>query len=137
MRRDLDRFVLHRLEEAGLQPEPEADRVTLVRRLYFDLTGLPPTAEEVEAFVLSSDPGAYRKLVDSLLSRSRFGERMASMWMPVVRYAEDQAHQVGNNEKFFYPHAHVYRQWSFYPVLCAMLHPDGGKIEACCRMVRP
>lgn len=111
VRNDLDRFVLRRLEQAGLQPETEADRATLVRRLWFDLTGLPPTADEVEAFVFSSDPQSYVKVVDALLDKPQFGERMASLWLTVVRYAEDQAHQVGSNGKFFYPHAHLYRRW--------------------------
>ncbi len=110
-RRDLDRFILCPLEEAGLRPEPEAGRSTLLRRLSYDLTGLPPTAEEEEAFMGSNDPRAYEKLVDLLLARAQFGERFASMWLPVMRYAEDQAHQVGNNGKFFYPHAHQYRRW--------------------------
>ena len=110
-RSDLDRFVLRRLEAAGLLPEPEVDRATLIRRLSFDLTGLPPSAEELEAFVGNNDPRSYERLVDALLDRPQFGERFASMWLPVVRFAEDQAHQVGNNEKFFYPHAHHYRRW--------------------------
>ena len=87
VRRELDHFVLHRLEAAGLRPEAEAERATLLRRLSFDLTGLPPTAEEVEAFALSSDPEAYSRAVDDLLGSPRFGERMASMWMTVARYA--------------------------------------------------
>ena len=110
-RSDLDRFVLKRLEGAGLRPEPEADRATLIRRLSFDLTGLPPAAEELEAFVENNDSRAYEQLVDLLLARPEFGERLASMWLPVARFAEDQAHQVGNNAKFFYPHAHHYRRW--------------------------
>lgn len=110
-KRDLDRFILRRLEDASLQPEREAGSIALIRRLSFDLTGLPPTVEEVEEFVGSSDSRAYEKLVDLLLARPQFGERLASMWLPVMRYAEDQAHQVGNNSKFFYPHSHEYRRW--------------------------
>ena len=109
--KDLDRFILRKLEDEGLEPEAEAGRRTLIRRLSFDLTGLPPTAEEVEEFLSMEDPRSYEKLVDRLLARPQFGERLASMWLPVMRYAEDQAHQVGNNSKFFYPHAHQYRRW--------------------------
>ncbi|MCH2064670.1 MAG: DUF1549 and DUF1553 domain-containing protein [Roseibacillus sp.] len=109
--KDLDRFILRKLEDAGLEPEAEAERRTLIRRLSFDLTGLPPAVEEVEEFLASKDPRSYEKLVDRLLARPQFGERLASMWLPVMRYAEDQAHQVGNNSKFFYPHAHQYRRW--------------------------
>lgn len=111
LRQGVDAFVLHRLEENGLAPLPEADRAALARRLYFDLTGLPPTAAEVAAFEKSEDPNAYYRLVNSLLASPRFGERLASMWMTVARFAEDQAHQVGSNTKYFYPQAHLYRQW--------------------------
>ena len=83
-----DRFILARLEKEKLKPSPEADQVTLVRRLYFDLIGLPPTPEEVEAFVSSKDPQAYEKLVDQLLASEHFGERMAIYWLDLVRYAD-------------------------------------------------
>jgi hypothetical protein len=107
----VDRFVLARLEAKGLRPAPEASRAALVRRLSFDLTGLPPTPEEVEPFLLDNRPDAYERLVDRLLASPRFGERMASLWLPLARYAEDQAHQVGDDTKFFYPNAWRYRAW--------------------------
>ena len=110
-REPLDAFVLARLEEAGLAPAPAADRRILIRRVTFDLTGLPPTSEEVEAFVADEGPGSYERLVERLLASPRFGERMASLWLPLARYAEDQAHQVGDDTKLFYPNAHIYRQW--------------------------
>jgi hypothetical protein len=83
-----DRFILARLEKEGLRPSPEADRVTLARRLYFDLIGLPPTPEEVDSFVSDTDPRAYEKLVDRLLASEHFGERMAVYWLDLVRYAD-------------------------------------------------
>ena len=83
-----DRFILARLEKEKLKPSPDADAVTLVRRLYFDLIGLPPTPEEVEAFVRDQSPGAYEKLVDRLLASEHFGERMAVYWLDLVRYAD-------------------------------------------------
>ncbi|HET6573437.1 MAG TPA: PSD1 and planctomycete cytochrome C domain-containing protein [Fimbriiglobus sp.] len=83
-----DRFVLARLEKEGLKPSPEADKVTLVRRLYFDLIGLPPTPREVDAFVTDADPRAYEKVVDKLLASEHFGERMAIYWLDLVRYAD-------------------------------------------------
>jgi hypothetical protein len=110
-RRPLDRFVLARLEEAGLAPSPEAAPRTLIRRVTFDLTGLPPAPEDVEAFAAGAEADRYERLVDRLLASPRFGERMASLWLPLARYAEDQAHQVGDDTKFFYPNAHLYRQW--------------------------
>ena len=84
----IDNFLLARLEAAKLEPVPEADRRTLIRRLSFDLTGLPPTPEEVKAFVKSKDPKAYEKLVDRLLASPRYGERMAMPWLDLVRYAD-------------------------------------------------
>jgi hypothetical protein len=110
-RQPLDYFLLARMEKAGLAPSPEADKRTLIRRLTFDLTGLPPTPEEVDAFLRDQKPRAYERLVERLLGSPRFGERLASMWLPLARYAEDQAHQVGSDTKFFYPNAHKYRDW--------------------------
>ena len=107
----LDYFVLARLERANLSPSPEADQRTLVRRVTFDLTGLPPTPEEVEAFLKDKRPDAYPRLVERLLASPRFGERLVSLWLPLARYAEDQAHQVGNDTTMFYPHAYRYREW--------------------------
>lgn len=107
----LDYFILARLEEKQLTPSPAADRTTLVRRLTFDVTGLPPTPEEVDAFVSDIRPDAYARFVERLLASPRFGERMASMWLPLARYAEDQAHQVGSDTSMFYPNAYRYREW--------------------------
>ena len=110
-RKPLDRFILAKLTERGLEPSAEASRAVLARRLTFDLTGLPPTPEEIESFVLDADARADERLVDRLLASPRFGERMASLWLPLARYAEDQAHQVGDDTKFFYPNAYKYREW--------------------------
>ncbi|MCG8584543.1 MAG: DUF1549 and DUF1553 domain-containing protein, partial [Pirellulales bacterium] len=96
----VDRRVLERLESEGLAPSPEADRVTLIRRLTFDLTGLPPTTAEVESFLADKSADAYEKRVDRLLASPRFGERMAAYWLDLVRYADtvgyhgDQDHNV-------------------------------------------
>ena len=101
-RQRMDYFILARLEQRGLAPSAEADRRTLIRRVTFDLTGLPPTPEEVAGFLADSRPGAFERLVDRLLASPR---------LPLARYAEDQAHQVGKDTKFFYPNAYKYRQW--------------------------
>lgn len=85
---EIDRFVLAKLEDAGLKPAEDADRATLARRVYFDLTGLPPTPEEIDAFVHDSNPQAYEKLVDQLLARRSFGERWGRHWLDVARFAE-------------------------------------------------
>ena len=110
-RERVDRFILASMEAADLTPTREADARTLIRRATFDLTGLPPTPEEVQAFVNDKRPDAYARLVDGLLNRRAFGERMAAMWLNLARYAEDQAHQVGNNSSFAYPNAWRYRDW--------------------------
>ncbi len=84
----VDRFLLAKLEQAGLRPAEPADRRTLIRRLSFDLTGLPPTPGQIEAFVTDASPDAYRQLVRRLLNSERFGERWARHWMDWVRYAD-------------------------------------------------
>ncbi|MCA9203560.1 MAG: PSD1 domain-containing protein, partial [Planctomycetales bacterium] len=111
IRRPIDAFVLARMETASLSPNAQADRRTLVRRLSFDLLGLPPTPEEVAAFEADDSPRAYERLVERLLASPRFGERWARLWLDVARYAEDQAHIVGNNKELFYPNAYKYRDW--------------------------
>jgi hypothetical protein len=87
-RNPIDAFILARLEAAGLKPSPEASRHTLIRRLSLDLTGLPPSPEEVRAFVTDSSPNAYERLVDRLLASPHFGERWARMWLDLARYAD-------------------------------------------------
>ena len=88
IRNAIDRFVLAKLSDKGLSPSPEADRRTLIRRLYFDLIGLPPTPEEIEAFVTDDAPDAYEKLVDRLLASPHYGERWARHWLDVVHFGE-------------------------------------------------
>src|SRR6185295_4276607 len=87
-RNGIDYFVLERLEKEGLKPAPEADRATLIRRASLDLTGLPPTIEEVDAFLADNSPQAYDQLVDRLLDSAHYGERMAVNWLDLARYAD-------------------------------------------------
>jgi hypothetical protein len=89
----IDRFVLARLEREGLAPSPEASRTRLIRRVTYDLTGLPPTPAEVEAFLQDSSADAYEKLVDRLLVSPAYGERMASEWLDLARYADSHGYQ--------------------------------------------
>ena len=109
--RRIDHFVLAKLEAKKLSPSPAATKHTLARRLYLDLTGLPPTPEKMRAFLGDETDGAYEMLVEELMQRTAYGERLASMWLNKARYAEDQAHQVGGNIAFFYPNAFKYRKW--------------------------
>jgi len=92
-RNPIDRFVLARLEREGLTPSPEADRAELLRRVSFDLTGLPPTLEELDAYLEDESAGAYEKAVDRLLDSPRYGERMAIRWLDAARYADTNGYQ--------------------------------------------
>ena len=89
---DIDRFVISRLKNHNLAPSKRADKVTLIRRLSFDLTGLPPTWEEVQAFLDNKNPAAYNQLVAEILQQPQFGERMAMYWLDVVRYADSNGY---------------------------------------------
>lgn len=89
----VDHFILHKLESAKLAPAPQADRATLIRRLTLDLTGLPPTPAEVDAFLADQQPGAYERLVDRLLASPRYGEQMAVAWLDAARYADTSGYQ--------------------------------------------
>ena len=89
----IDSFVFARLDREGLKPSPEADKRTLLRRVSFDLTGLPPAPAEIEAFLKDTTPGAYEKVVDRLLASPRYGERMAMRWLEAARYADTNGYQ--------------------------------------------
>ena len=90
---DIDRFVLARLRKEGLSPAVETDRATLLRRVSLDLTGLPPTPEELDAFIADDSPQAYEKVVERLLASPRYGERMAVRWLDAARYADTNGYQ--------------------------------------------
>ena len=93
VRNPIDRFILARLEREGLAPSPETDRARLLRRVSFDLTGLPPTLPELDAFLNDRSPDAYEKVVDRLLASPRYGERMAVDWLDAARYADTHGYQ--------------------------------------------
>src|SRR2546422_8572367 len=88
----IDAFILARLEKEGLEPSPEADRYTLARRAALDLTGLPPTIEEVDRFVKDTSPDAYEKYVDAQLKKPSFGEHWATLWLDLGRYADSNGY---------------------------------------------
>ena len=95
----IDAFILARLKKENLRPSPEADRATLVRRLYFDLTGLPPTPKEVAQFAADKSPDAYSKLIDQLLNSPHYGERWGQHWLDVVRFAETDGFEYDTHRK--------------------------------------
>ena len=110
---DIDRFILAKLDELGLEPLPPADRRQLIRRATFDLTGLPPTPEEVEAFVDDPSPDAFEKVVERLLASPHYGERWGRHWLDVARYGEDDTRGLapGGSGRERYPSAYVQRDW--------------------------
>jgi len=110
---DIDRFVLARLEKDGLTPNPAADKLTLIRRATLDLTGLPPTPEEVTAFLSDSSSTAFAKVIDRLLASPRYGEMWGRMWLDVARYGEDDYRSLDPKGRGLAPYenAYLYRDW--------------------------
>lgn len=106
-RNDIDRYILAGLEEAGLKPSRNADRLAILRRLHFDLIGLPPTPEAVETFLADKEAGAVERVVDTLLDSPHFGERWGRHWLDLVRYAESRGHEFDNDT----PNAFQYRDY--------------------------
>ena len=102
----IDRFVLAKLDAEGLAPAPEADRTTLLRRLHLDITGLPPTPAEVDAFVADKSPRAYEKQVDRLLASPHYGERWARQWLDAARYADSDGYEKDKSREVWF-----WREW--------------------------
>ncbi|GAB6167524.1 PSD1 and planctomycete cytochrome C domain-containing protein [Thermostilla marina] len=105
-RNPIDRFILARLESEGLKPSPEAEKTRLLRRVTYDLTGLPPTPEEVDAFLADDSPDAYEKVVDRLLASPHYGEHMARYWLDVARYGDTHGLHLDNYRSMW-----PYRDW--------------------------
>lgn len=106
VRNPIDQFILSRLEQEGLAPSAEADRRTLIRRVTFDLTGLPPTTAEVNAFVNDKSPNAYEKVIDRLLDSPQYGEHMARYWLDIARYGDTHGLHLDNYREMW-----PYRDW--------------------------
>ncbi len=111
VRTPVDAFILAKLEANELQPAPAADRRTLLRRVTYDLTGLPPTFGEVEAFAKDKSPDAFAKVVDHLLASPRYGERWGRYWLDVARYADTKGYVYGDREEKRFVHSYAYRDW--------------------------
>ena len=105
VRTPIDRFILQRLEEEGLEPSPEASRITLLRRLSLDLLGLPPSPDAVDRFLADTRPGAYERLVERLLASPHYGERWGRHWLDVARYADSDGFSDGPRQIW------MYRDW--------------------------
>jgi mono/diheme cytochrome c family protein len=110
---DIDRFVIAKLEQEGLRPVAPADKRTLIRRATLDLTGLPPTFEEIEAFQKDQSPDAFTKVVDRLLATPQYGERWGRFWLDVARFGEDDYRSLDPKRRGYnpYPFAYLYRDW--------------------------
>jgi hypothetical protein len=106
----VDNFILARLEERGFSPAPAADKAALIRRVYMDLIGLPPTFDEVQAFVNDRSPEAYARLIDKLLAMPQYGERWGRHWLDIARYSDTRGYQVGGAEIRF-PFSYTYRDY--------------------------
>jgi cytochrome c553 len=106
----VDNFVLARMEQGAVAPNPVADKYTLIRRATFDLTGLPPTEEEVQRFLVDSSPDAWARVIDRLLASPRYGERWGRYWLDVARYADTKG-DTPNREDPRYPFAWTYRDY--------------------------
>ncbi|MFN3325833.1 MAG: PSD1 and planctomycete cytochrome C domain-containing protein [Bryobacteraceae bacterium] len=106
VRNPIDRFILARLEKENVKPSPEADRNTLLRRLSLDLTGLPPTPKELEAFLNDKSPDAYEKVVDRLLASPHYGERWGRHWLDIARYADSDGYTIDGPRQMW-----KYRDW--------------------------
>ena len=107
IRNPIDAFVLAKLEAKGLKPAPEADKRTLIRRVTFDLTGLPPTPQEIAAFLADTRPGAYERVIDRLLASPHYGERWARHWLDLARFGESHGYEYDRLRE----HAWRYRDW--------------------------
>jgi mono/diheme cytochrome c family protein len=112
-RTDIDRFILARLEREHIQPVGSASKLSLLRRATLDLTGVPPTPEEVDAFLKDSSPQAFGKVVDKLLESPRYGETWGRLWLDVARYGEDDYRSLDPQGRGYspYPYAYLYRDW--------------------------
>ena len=117
-RTPIDTFILAKLDAKHLKPQPEADRYTLIRRVTFDLTGLPPTVQEIERFITDTQPRAYERLIDRLLVSPRFGERWGRHWLDVVRFGESTGHLTVDKDK---PRANA---WKFRDAVIRALNED-------------
>ena len=127
IRNDIDAFVLARLEKEKIEPSPEADRLTLMRRVYLDLIGLPPTLTEIDDYRKDTRPDAYERLVDKLLASPHYGERWGRHWLDLARYADSDGYEKDDGGRYAWP---CYRNWVIdMPLLIAICSTINSTIE--------
>lgn len=132
-RNPIDRFILHHIEKNGLRPAPKADRVTLIRRVTFDLTGLSPTPAEIDAFVNDHSPNAYEKLVDRLLASPAYGEHQAQAWLDLARFAETD----GFEHDLVRHGAWRYRDWVIAALNADLPYNEFVRLQLAADQLRP
>ena len=136
-RTPIDRFILAKLLEKGLEPAPPADKRTLLRRVTFDLTGLPPTPEEIDAFLADTAADAYERVVDRLLASPHYGERWARHWMDVVHYAETHGHDQDRPRPNAWPYRdYLIRSFNERQAVCPIRRGAVGRRRALSRRSR-
>ncbi|MCE9632240.1 MAG: PSD1 and planctomycete cytochrome C domain-containing protein [Planctomycetia bacterium] len=133
VKNDIDRFVLAKQEAAGIAPAPEAAKATLARRVFFDLTGLPPAPDELELFLEDGSPDAYEKLVDRLLASPRFGERQARHWLDTVRFGESGGYEFDGDR----PGAHHYRDWVIKALNADLPYDEFLRMQVAGDLIKP
>jgi hypothetical protein len=129
--------VLAGLEQAGIEPNPPADKIEFIRRVTFDLTGLPPTPDTVEAYLQDQRPGAKQRLIDRLLGSADHAQRWTRLWLDVARYAEDQAHKVGDDDALIYPNAYRYRDWIIEAMAADLPYDDFLRLQLAADLIDP
>jgi len=132
-RNEIDRFVLAKQEEAGIAPAPEAAKATLARRVFFDLTGLPPTPDELKTFLDDTSADAYEKLVDRLLASPRFGERWARHWLDTVRFGESGGYEFDGDRAG----AHHYRDWVIKALNADLPYDEFLRMQVAGDLIKP
>jgi hypothetical protein len=141
--RKIDSFILAKLETAKLEPAPTAEPRSFIRRLYFDLIGLPPTPEQADEFVAEYSANAasrqalVEKVVNELMVSPHYGERWARLWLDVARFAEDQAHIVGADASLTYPNAYLYRDWVIAALNQDMAYDRFVKLQLAADLIAP
>jgi hypothetical protein len=132
-RNEIDEFILAALRDAGLDPSPEADRVTLIRRVTLDLTGLPPTPQEVEQFLADKEPDAFERVVDRLLASDAYGERWAQHWLDLARFAETDGFELDHVR----PDAWKYRDWVIDALNNDLSYSEFVRLQVAGDLLRP
>lgn len=133
----IDPFILAKLETAGLRPNDSARREKFIRRLSFDLRGLPPTPVEVENYLSDARHGSKQRLVDTFLASPKHAEKWSRIWLDVARYAEDQAHKVGSNDSLIYPNAYHYRDWVINAIASDLPYDRFIKLQLAADLIIP